>query len=125
MEKAIGCVKYYSIHLYLLGVYTILFQGIPTVLNLLQLVVLSFLIIRQICYKESILQWYIVGIFFILLFCVKWVRCRCLTTRYVAMLPVVNSYLLQFFNSFSFIQNGTIHLYELGFIPESACVAPL
>ena len=115
MEKAIGCVKYYSIHLYLLGVYTILFQGIPTVLNLLQLVVLSFLIIRQICYKESILQWYIVGIFFILLFCVKWVRCRCLTTRYVAMLPVVNS----------FIQNGTIHLYELGFIPESACVAPL
>ena len=65
------------------------------------------------------------GIFFILLFCVKWVRCRCLTTRYVAMLPVVNSYLLQFFNSFSFIQNGTIHLYELGFIPESACVASL
>ena len=41
------------------------------------------------------------------------------------MLPVVNSHLLQFFNSFSFIQNGTIHLYELGFIPESACVTPL
>lgn len=121
IEKCVECVKYYSIHLYFLAIYLLLFQGVPTILNFLHLAVLSVLIIIQICYKETLLQWYIACVFFLLLFCVKCVFFPSLIRRYVMTMPVLNTHILSLFQSFSFVQRGYLHEFELGFIPD--CLA--
>lgn len=122
IEKCVECVKYYSIHLYLLGIYLLLFQGVPTVLNLLHLAVLSVLLVIQVCYKETLLQWYIACAFFLLLFCAKCFCSASLTSRYVMTMPVLNTRILALFRSFVFVQRGYLHEFELGFIPD--CTTP-
>lgn len=122
IEKCVECVKYYSIHLYLLGIYLLLFQGVPTVLNLLHLAVLSVLLVIQVCYKETLLQWYIACAFFLLLFCAKCFCSAFLTSRYVMTMPVLNTRILALFRSFVFVQRGYLHEFELGFIPD--CTTP-
>ena len=71
IEQVFGFLRYYVIILYYVVTFIYLYYGVPTLFNVLHLLLLCSLVIRQILYKETISQWIYSGVAFFLIFITK------------------------------------------------------
>lgn len=111
VEISIECIKYYSIYLYLILDFIVLYTGIPNLLSFIHLLMICILIVKQILYKESKNQWYVCGFLFLVMFFVK----------YISLLPIVNKLLFIFVEEYPWVHDSWVHPYEIGLIPHSNC----
>lgn len=125
IEQVFGFLRYYVIILYYVITFIYLYYGVPTVINVLHLLLLCFLVVRQILYKETISQWIYSGVAFFLIFITKQALDSSIHCRYVAILPVVNGRVESAVVHLPWIQNKLFSIYEMGFIPESPSFSPI